>query len=102
MCTYGAVAYLSGHDHGSQVQPQRDGSGNEVSSGGCVQLVAAAGGAPLYPFVTGAGHAAATWKDDTHFALLRLTLGEKSLVADFMADDGTLLHSQTFALPQGN
>lgn len=33
MCTYGAVAYLSGHDHGSQVQPQRDGNGTVVSSG---------------------------------------------------------------------
>lgn len=98
MCDYGAVAYLSGHDHGSQVQPPRDRDGNAVKSGGCVQLIAAAGGAPLYPFLTGAGHAPATWRDDTHYGILRLTLQPAAFVADFIAENGTVLHSQTFAV----
>lgn len=65
MCDYGAVAYLAGHDHGSQVQPPRDRDGNVAQGGDVVQIVSAAGGAPLYPFPTGPGHAAAEWKDDT-------------------------------------
>jgi len=98
MCDYGAVAYLSGHDHGSQVQPERNGDGAVVASGGCIQLIAAAGGAPLYPFLSGPGHAAATWRDDTHYAILRLTLRQNDFVADFIGEDGTILHSRTFAL----
>jgi hypothetical protein len=99
MCDKGVVAYVSGHDHGSQIQPRRDGDGNVVTGGGCVQLVAAAGGAPLYPFRTGPGFAPAEWEDGTHFALLRLTLRANDLVAEFVAEDGTVLHAEALALP---
>jgi hypothetical protein len=96
MCDYGAMAYLSGHDHGSQVQPPRDRSGKAVKTGGCVQLISAAGGASLYSFVSGSGHAAAQWRDNTHYALLRLTLTDQHFTTDFIAEDGTVLYSQTF------
>ena len=55
----------------------------------------------MYPFISGPGHAAASWRDDTHYALLRLTLRQNDFVADFIADDGSLLHSQTFPLSSG-
>jgi hypothetical protein len=102
MCDHGALAYLSGHDHGSQIQPRRDRDGNEVSgdgAGGVVQIVAGAGGDTLYSFVSGPGHATAAWGDDTHYALLRLTLREAELVCEFIGADGALLHSETFAAP---
>ena len=98
MCDYGAVAYLSGHDHGSQVQPPRDRDGTAVQTGGVVQIVAAAGGAPLYRFPSGSGHASATWKEDTHYGIVRLTLRAGAFQADFIADDGTTIHSQQFSL----
>lgn len=96
MCADGALAYVSGHEHNSQVQPQRDAKGNVVSQGGCVQIVAGAGGGGLYRFGSGSRDATPEWGDDTHFALLRLTLRDQNFVADFIAEDGTLLHSQTF------
>jgi hypothetical protein len=96
MCDYGALAYVSAHDHGSQIQPRRDRDGKVVKSGGCVQLVAGAGGAPLYSFMSLPGHAGAEWKDNDHFAIMRLTLDQTGFTVDFIAQDGTLLHSETF------
>ncbi|MCL5735779.1 MAG: metallophosphoesterase [Actinobacteria bacterium] len=96
MCDSGAVAYLSGHDHGSQIQPNRDRNGNPVAGGGCIQLIAAGGGAPLYPFAFWPGHAIAAWGDFTHHAILRLTLGQDEFRADFIAEDGSTLYSRTF------
>jgi hypothetical protein len=61
-------------------------------------IAAVAGGVPLYPFVSGSGHAAAEWRDDTHFAILRLILRERVFVADFVAQDGALLRSETFSV----
>ncbi len=98
MCDYGAVAYLAGHDHSSQVQPARDRTGDVVQKGGVVQIIAAAGGAPLYAFASGPGHAAAVWKDNTHYCIVRLTLRAADFQADFIAADGTNLHSQQFTL----
>jgi acid phosphatase type 7 len=103
MCDYGAVAYLSGHDHGSQIQPLRNAAGKAAAEGesarGVMQIVAGAGGDTLYRFVSGTGHSAATWGDDTHFALLRLTLQSDSLACEFLAAGGTLLHAAVFSLP---
>jgi acid phosphatase type 7 len=96
MCDYGAVAYVSGHEHNSQIQPRRDADGDVVSEGGCVQIVAGAGGAGHYEFGSAPDDAAPQWGDDTHYALLRLTLRDQDFTADFIAEDGTLLHSQTF------
>ena len=42
MCDYGAVAYLSGHDHGSQMQPPRNAVGEATAEHGVVQIVAGA------------------------------------------------------------
>jgi 3',5'-cyclic AMP phosphodiesterase CpdA len=98
MCDYGAVAHLPGHDHGSQVQLPRDRDGNVVQERGVVQIVAAAGGAPLYRSVTGVGHAPAEWLDDSHFCIARLTLQTSDFQAEFIADDGTILHSQQLTL----
>jgi hypothetical protein len=98
MCDYDAVAYLAAHDHGSQVQPPRDRDGNAVQAEGVVQLVAGAGGAPLYPFPSGTGRAPADWKDDTHYCVVRLTLRAGDLQADFIAADGSSIHSQQFDL----
>ena len=96
MCDNGAVAYLSGHDHNSQIQPARDAEGQVVSEGGCIQFVAGAGGGGHYQFHPGTGDATPEWGDDTHYAILRLTLRDQDFTADFIAEDGTLLHSQTF------
>jgi len=104
MCDLGAVAYLSGHDHGSQIQPSRNADGESAAEGdsvtkdGVVQIVAGAGGDTLYPFVSGPGHSAPAWGDDTHFALLRLTLQSDSLACAFLAADGTLLHATVISL----
>jgi hypothetical protein len=96
MCDNGAVAYVSGHDHNSQIQPARDAGGRVVSVGGCTQIVAGGGGGGHYKFGSGSGDSAPEWGDDTHYAVLRLTLRDRDFTADFIAEDRTLLHSQTF------
>ena len=99
MCDYGAVAYVSGHDHDSQIHPRRNRDGTVVATGGCVQLVAGAGGAPLYEFSSGPGFAEAAWGDTTHYAVLRLRLARTEFRADFIARGGSVLHSHVFAVP---
>ncbi len=101
MCDHGAVAYVSGHDHNSQIQPRRAADGTVVSTGGCLQLVAGAGGAPLYSFRSGPGVSAPAWGDATHYAILRLTLQDAEFGVDFIAQDGSLLHSATFPAKAG-
>ena len=96
MCDDGAVAYVSGHEHNSEIQPPRDAEGRVVSEGGCIQLVAGAGGGGHYKFGSGPDDSTPEWGDDTHYAVLRLTLRDQDFTADFIAQDGTLLHSQTF------
>lgn len=98
MCDYGAVAYLSGHDHNLQIQPRRDRNGAVVPTGGTIQLVAGAGGARLYDFSSGPAYAQPTWGDSEHYGVLRLRLRKAGFVAEFIGEDGSRLHAQTFAL----
>jgi hypothetical protein len=95
----GAVAYVSGHEHNSQIHPPRDAEGTPVHTGGCVQIVAGAGGAAFYPFESGRGQSKPDWGDDSHYAVLRMTLRADAMEIAFVDQEGAALESRIMSLP---
>jgi hypothetical protein len=81
----------SGHEHNSQIRPERDVQGRVVSQGGWVRIVAGGGGAGLYAFASSPDDATPQWGYDSDYALLRLTLRDQDWTADFISKDGKLL-----------
>jgi hypothetical protein len=98
MVENGAIAYISGHEHNSQIQPPRDADGTPVAAGGCVQIVAGAGGAAFYPFESGGGQSTPAWGDDSRYAVLRLTLTAETMHVAFVDGSGETLGSRAIRL----